>query len=1230
VKYPAALPITDRRDELLETIAAHQVVIVAGETGSGKSTQLPKMCLELGRGADGKMIGHTQPRRIAARSVAERVADELDADVGGVVGYAVRFTDRVGPQTRLKLMTDGILLAELQRDKELRRYDTLIVDEAHERSLNIDFILGYLTQLLPRRPDLRLIVTSATIDTERFAQHFGGAPVVEVSGRSYPVEVRYRPLGDDDDDQVKAIGDAVDELSREGPGDVLVFLSGEREIRDTADALAESLGPDVDILPLYARLTAAEQHRVFQPHRGRRIVLATNVAETSLTVPGIRYVVDAGFARISRYNRRTKVQRLPIERISQASADQRAGRCGRVAPGIAVRLYDEDDFASRPEFTEPEILRTNLASVILQMAAIGLGDVAAFPFVDPPDNRSIKDGVALLQELGALDQVDPQRLTKLGRRLARLPLDPRLGRMVLAAEQHGCVHEVLVIAAALSIQDPRERPSDRRAEADESHARFADPRSDFLALVRLWHHLRDEQSRLSSSRFRKLCRAEFLNYLRVREWQDLHGQLRQVVRQLGVDVNRAPADADAIHRALLPGLLSHLGVRRGDTRDYQGARNAVFAIAPGSSLFGRGPRWIMAGELVETNRMWARVVAQIQPEWAERAGSHLVVRSYSEPHWDAGRGAAVAFERVTLFGLPIVERRRVDYARIDHDDARGLFLRHALVERDWSSAAHHRFLDENASRIDDVRALEDRVRRRDLLVDEDALVDWYDERVPKRITNGREFDRWWRDARVGDPDQLTFPRELLAGDVDLRDYPDVWRQGDVEMPLVYEFDPLSPTDGVTVVVPLPLLSLVDADGFDWHIPGLRGELVAALVRSLPKGVRRHFTPVREVAAALEGRISPDDGPLLDVLARELARTAGEPVSPADFQLDALPPYLRVTFDVVDEDGVVVATGKDLDALRRRLHGRLRDALADAAPSIERTGLTSWTIGTLPRCVESRWGGHAVAAYPALVDEGATVGVRLLADEADQARAMRAGTRRLLRLVLPSPTKAVSRLLSRDATLGVARAKGRGMTVGGVFGECVDAAIDVLVARGGGPAWDEAAFDALRRRVADDLVDTVVDAVTEVAGVLVAADAVDARLARLASSPGAAAIGAVGDVRAQLGALVRPGFVVDAGVTRLADVRRYVDAMSRRLDRLTDPRAAAVDDERRRVVRRLELEYHELVEDWPPTRDRDELAELPWMLQELRVSLFAQALGTAYPVSEQRIVREMDRLAAGAG
>ncbi|MGH9001520.1 MAG: ATP-dependent RNA helicase HrpA, partial [Acidimicrobiia bacterium] len=742
LRYPAELPITARRDDILAAISDHQVVIVAGETGSGKSTQLPKMCLELGRGTDG-LVGHTQPRRLAARTIAERIASEIGTEVGGAVGYAVRFTDRVGDATLVKVMTDGILLAEIQRDRRLRRYDTLIIDEAHERSLNIDFLLGYLRQLLPERPDLKVVVTSATIDTERFSAHFGGAPVVEVSGRTYPVEVRYRPL-EEDTDQAEAICEAVAELSAESPGDILVFLSGEREIRDAADALSALDLPATEILPLYARLSAAEQHRVFQPHPGRRVVLATNVAETSLTVPGIRYVIDPGTARISRYSRRTKVQRLPIEAVSQASANQRAGRCGRVAPGICLRLYSEEDFAARPEFTEPEILRTNLASVILQMEALGLGDMARFPFLDAPDARNIKDGVALLEELGALAPAERQpgkRLTTLGRRLARLPLDPRLGRMVLEAEGHGCVHEVMVITAALAIQDPRERPADQQAAADELHARFAGDESDFLAYLRLWDHLAEQQEALSSNQFRKRCRAEFLNYLRVREWQDIYGQLRQVSRSLDIPINTQPGDPGRIHLSLLAGLLSHIGVRDGTTRDYQGARGARFAIAPGSSLFKASPRWVMAAELVETNRLWARVAARIQPEWAERLGAHLVKRSYSEPHWDLERGEAMAYERVSLYGLPIVTARRIGYGRVDPAGARELFIRHALVEGEWRT--HDRFVDHNRALVDEVRALEDRTRRRDLLVTDEVMVGWFDARLPGDVTSARHFDRWW-------------------------------------------------------------------------------------------------------------------------------------------------------------------------------------------------------------------------------------------------------------------------------------------------------------------------------------------------------------------------------------------------------------------------------------------------------------------------------------------------------
>src|SRR5829696_426097 len=820
ISYPPELPVSQRRAEIAEAIRDHQVVVVAGETGSGKTTQLPKICLELGR--------------------------ELEE----TVGYQVRFTDRVGRATRVKLMTDGILLAELERDRNLRRYDTIIIDEAHERSLNVDFLLGYLARLLPRRPDLKLIITSATIDPERFSRHFGGAPVVEVSGRTYPVEVRYRPLGaeaDDDRDQAQGILDAVDELCREGPGDVLVFLSGEREIRDTAEALRRHQFPrspgGVEVLPLYARLAAAEQHRVFQAHTTRRVVLATNVAETSLTVPGIKYVVDPGTARISRYSHRSKVQRLPIEPISQASANQRKGRCGRTSDGICIRLYSEEDFASRPEFTDPEILRTNLASVILQMTALRLGDVAAFPFIDPPDRRSVKAGVDLLVELGALEE---GRLTPLGRRLAQVPADPRLGRMLLEAGRRDCAREVLVIVAALSIQDPRERPSDKQEAADTQHRRFADKGSDFLTWLNLWRYLHELQAELSSNQFRRRCRAEFLNYLRVREWQDLHGQLRAVARDLGLRLNRAEPHPDAIHTALLAGLLGHIGLKQGDTREFLGARGTRFAIWPGSALARKPPQWVMAGELVETSRLWGREVARIQPEWAEELAGHLVRRTYAEPHWSRSRGAVMATERVTLFGVPIVTGRQVDYARVDPAAARELFLRHALVEGDWETS--HEFFARNRRLLAEVEELEHRARRRDILVDDQTLFDFYDQRIPDEVVSARHFDAWWKRARRDRPDLLDFERSMLieerAGAPEVADYPDTWTQDGHRLRLTYQFEPGSDADGVTVHVPLAVLNQIEPDGFDWQVPGLRHELVTELISSLPRPSGATSSPPR--------------------------------------------------------------------------------------------------------------------------------------------------------------------------------------------------------------------------------------------------------------------------------------------------------------------------------------------------------------------------------------------------
>jgi ATP-dependent helicase HrpA len=1213
ITYPE-LPITERRDEVMAAIRDHQVVVVAGETGSGKSTQLPKMCLELGRGTEA-LIGHTQPRRLAARTVAARIAEELGTELGGRVGYTVRFTDQVGEHTQVKLMTDGILLAELQRDRLLRRYDTIIVDEAHERSLNIDFLLGYLTDLLPRRPDLKLIVTSATIDTQRFADHFD-APVVEVSGRTYPVEMRYRPL---ERDQVDGIRAAVDELWREGPGDILVFLSGEREIRDAATALADEKLADTDILPLYARLSAAEQQRAFRPHRGRRIVLATNVAETSITVPGVRYVVDPGTARISRYNRRTKVQRLPIEPVSQASANQRAGRCGRVAPGICIRLYDEEDFETRPEFTEPEILRTNLASVILQMAALRLGDVESFPFVDPPDAHAVRDAVALLVELGAMR---PDRtLTDVGRRLARLPVDPRFGRMILAAGAQDCVREVVILAAALSIQDVRERPTDHEAEANEMHARFADPDSDFLSVLAVWHHLETEQRSRSSSAFRRMCRAEFLNHVRVREWQDLVRQLREVANDLGLRRNRQPASADQIHRALLAGLLSHVGMYDRTTRDHVGARQAHFTIARGSVLNRKSPAWVMAGELVETNRLWARMAARIDPSWLEPAAEHLVRRSYGDAWWDGRRGSAMTTERVTLYGLPIVEGRRVQLGRVDPALARTLFIEHALVDGDWRT--QHAFAEANRALVDELEELEERTRRRDLLVTRERLAAFFDERIPEEVVSARHFDRWWKQAQRADPALLTLTRaDLLDADadgLDLDAFPTTWRQGVLAFDVTYTFGPGAPDDGVTAHVPLAVLNQVSPDGFDWQVPGHRLDLVTALVRSLPKQVRRHLVPAPDRAREALRGIGPDDGPLLDVLARRLATLSGEPVATADFDLAKVPDHLRVRFRIEDGDGAEVASGRDLAELRRRLGGRVRRAVADAAPGIERRGLTGWGIGTLPRTVDVESGGRTVRGYPALLDEGESVAVRVMASADDQARAMRAGTWRLLVLAVPAARRDAERRLR--AVPALAAAPAHVPSVADLADDCVTAAADRIVASEGGPAWDAAGFARLESAARARLAPLAAGTAAQAADLVAAAVALDARL-DAARTP--ALRPAVEDMRAQVHALVRPGFVTATGLTRLRDLGRYLEGVRVRLDKLGD--RPARDRELMATARAVEDQYAATVAALPRARRGDpDVIAARWLLEELRVSFFAQVLGTARPVSAPRVRKALAAL-----
>ncbi|MFF9213860.1 MULTISPECIES: ATP-dependent RNA helicase HrpA [unclassified Streptomyces] len=1240
VTYPEQLPVSQKKDDIAAAIRDHQVVIVAGETGSGKTTQIPKICLELGRGVRG-MIGHTQPRRIAARTVAERVADELRTPLGEAVGWKVRFTDQVNPDaTFIKLMTDGILLAEIQTDRELRAYDTIIIDEAHERSLNIDFLLGYLAQLLPRRPDLKVVITSATIDPERFSRHFGDAPIIEVSGRTYPVEVRYRPLleedGDDADrDQITAITDAVEELMAEGPGDILVFLSGEREIRDTADALEKKKFRFTEILPLYARLSHAEQHRVFQQHTGRRIVLATNVAETSLTVPGIKYVIDPGFARISRYSHRTKVQRLPIEPISQASANQRKGRCGRTSDGICIRLYSEEDFLARPEFTDAEILRTNLASVILQMTAAGLGDIEKFPFIDPPDHRNIRDGVQLLQELHALDpaQKDPRkRLTDTGRKLAQLPVDPRLARMVLEADKNGCVREVMVIAAALSIQDPRERPADKQAQADQQHARFKDETSDFLAYLNLWRYLREQQKERGSSSFRRMCKQEYLNFLRIREWQDIYTQLRTVAKQMGIHVNEDDAPADRIHVSLLAGLLSHVGmkdVKDGNKNEYLGARNAKFAIFPGSALFKKQPRFLMSAELVETSRLWARVNAKIEPEWVEPLAGHLIKRTYSEPHWEKDQAAVMAYEKVTLYGVPIVAQRKVNYGRIDPEVSRELFIRNALVEGDWRT--HHKFFSDNRRLLSEVEELEHRARRRDIVVDDETLFDFYDQRVPEHVVSGAHFDSWWKRKRQEQPDFLDFEREMLiresAEAVTKADYPDSWRQGPLKFRVTYQFEPGADADGVTVHIPLQVLNQVTDEGFDWQIPGLREELVTELIRSLPKPIRRNYVPAPNYAKAFLEKATPLQEPLTATMARELKRMVGVPFEEEDFDWAKVPDHLKITFRIVDERRRKLAEDKDLEALKLRLKPKARKALSQAAAatasrqggeSLERKGLTDWTIGTLTRVFETRRAGQPVKAYPALVDDGDTVSVRLFDTEVEQAEAMWKGTRRLILRNIPvNPAKFASEKLTNAQKLALS-ANPHG-SIQALFDDCATAAADRLIADFGGPAWDEESYRKLYDKVRAEIVDTTVRTVGQVQQVLAAWQACERRL-KAVSSP--ALLANLRDVRAQLDALVKPGFVTETGLRRLPDLMRYLIAADRRLQQMATN--VQRDTTRMEKVREMQDEYAWLLEQLPKGRPvPQQVRDIRWMIEELRVSYFAHALGTAYPVSDKRIVKAID-------
>ena len=1275
ITYPEHLPVVERRDDIAAAIRDNQVVVIAGETGSGKTTQIPKICLELGRGIDGQ-IGHTQPRRIAARSVAERLAEELHVEVGGAVGYQVRFTDSSSRDTLVKVMTDGILLAELQRDRDLRRYDTIIIDEAHERSLNIDFILGYLKQLLPRRRDLKVIVTSATIDPEKFAEHFADAdgrpaPIIEVSGRTYPVEIRYRPLvrlqpstrgsaaadTEVEIDQVTGIVEAVEELWTEaGAGDgsdqdILVFCSGEREIRDAVDALEGLRLPQTQVLPLYGRLSAAEQHRIFSRHPGRRVVVSTNVAETSLTVPGIRYVVDSGTARISRYSQRTKVQRLPIEPISRASAAQRSGRCGRLADGIAIRLYSEEDFDERPEFTDPEIARTNLASVILQMISLGLGDIARFPFVDPPDSRMVTDGLRLLHELNAIESDTirgggRRQLTRTGRDIARIPVDPRLARMLIEADRLGSLREVIVIVAALSILDVRERPSEGpdATRADQAHARFKDEHSDFTTLLNVWEYVREQQRARSGSAFRRMCRDEYLHYLRIREWQDLVAQLRATCTEIGLTPNRSAGSADAIHHALLTGLLSQVGEYDREKRDYLGARGARFAIAPGSVLRRVNPEWVMSAELVETSRLWARVNAVTDATSIEEAATHLVKRSYSEPRWSRGRASAIADERVTLYGIPLVIGRRVGLAAIDAEASRDLFIRHALVEGDWDTP--HRFFHDNRKLVDKLSELESRARRRDLLVDDEDLVAFYDERIPADVVSGAHFDAWWKRARREHPELLTFTEDVLVSDVAAatgsgeqidealrRRYPHVWEQGELRLRLTYEFDPGGEADGVTCHIPLEVLNQVDEAGFDWLVPGMREELAIALVRALPKATRKQFVPAPDRAHAALAAITDADGepeegsgprsgiPFTDELARGLYIVTGHRVPPADWDVSRIPGHLRMNFVVEDARRRPLGEGGDLVQLQDELAPRVRTTMKRAAGDLERTGLTTWSFGELPSDFEGRQGGLTVKGYPALVDHGDTVAVQVLASPRLQETATKLGLRRLILLNTTAPWKRILSLLSNTQRLALGN-NPHG-SVQALLDDVLACAVDAIVAEqqlsGRGRVHTPEEFATVLAAVKREVVPHVIAIVDAVAPVL--DRALQVRLA-LDSMKAARVAELRDDLSAQLDALVYPGFVARTGMAQLRHLPRYLAGMLHRIEK--GPLDLARDSVNAETIHRVEAERAKLLGALPPgERDAADVRALRWMVEELRVSLFAQRLGTNGPVSEKRIYSAMD-------
>ncbi|MGX2039191.1 ATP-dependent RNA helicase HrpA [Methylocaldum sp. MU1018] len=1229
--YPGELPVAEKKDEILESIRNHQVVVVCGETGSGKTTQLPKICLEAGCGISG-YIGHTQPRRIAARSVAARIAEELKQPLGQAVGYKVRFQDHTRPETLIKLMTDGILLAETQHDRFLDQYDTLIVDEAHERSLNIDFLLGYLKWLLPRRPDFKLVITSATIDPERFSRHFGNAPIINVSGRTYPVDIRYRPVEVDEGDETDraeqmAILNAVDELWREQPGDILIFLSGEREIRETAESLRKHHPSKCEILPLYSRLSQSEQERVFKPSGVRRIVLATNVAETSLTVPGIRSVIDTGYARISRYSHRSKLQRLPIEKVSRASANQRSGRCGRIGPGIAIRLYSEQDYLNRSEFTDPEILRTNLAAVILQMHALKLGDISRFPFVEPPDERLIRDGLRTLQEVNALDERG--QITDIGRKLAKLPVDPRLGRILLAGAEEHCLNEIAIIVAALSVPDPRERPADQSMYADQKHARFRDENSDFLSFLKLWNEFEEQKKHLSKSKLRQWCRDGFLSYVRMTEWRDIHGQIMEVVKgELDLKLNQAPGEYGEIHRALLSGLLSNVSLKQ-EQNEYVGARGAKLFIHPGSFLFKPKPKWIMSAEQVETSKVYARTVAKIEPEWIEKVGAHLVKRQHYDPHWERKAARAAVYERTLLFGLTIQAGRKIPYDKINPKEAREMFIRHALVHMDYDSKGP--FFLHNLKLLEEADYLQQKGRRADLLVDEDWLFRWFDERIPEDVVNGVTFERWRKAAEARKPDILKLGRADVTAkedaSLDAKNFPDHFQAGPLRFQLQYRFEPGHEEDGVTAIVPLHLLNQLDPEPFRWLVPGLLREKIVALIKSLPKTYRIHFVPVPDHAERVLPMLDIGRGSLYAQLASALKKTGGIALSQDAFREEVLPAHLRMNFAVVDEFNAVVDRSRDLQELKTRHSaeaGKNFQQLARQAYLY--SSCREWSFGELPQCFDGQHDGQTVYGFPAVVDEGETVGVRVFDTPEEAARQQELGLARLFRLFLVKELKYLKKNLAVNAQAELLYKQlqshpflypdlkpGRDLRE-----DLLDRLMGALFLEGQPDIRSAQQFEARLKAHRTELVLKADEMARTAQTLLQLYGDVQAKLKACRAGPAKA------DMQEQLTLLIYAGFWTTTPYARIREMPRYLKAVLNRLEK-------AAQDPLRDLKQFKEIEpFQERY--WKAVRAANgriapERDDFRWRLEEFRVSLFAQALKTPYPVSAKRLEEAWKTLGA---